>query len=63
MQMPDLLRGWINQPSSDQIFHHLHGTRVLYSPSTRVAYFLSGDTLCQLIPSHCVSLGWPRHLA
>lgn len=54
-------RAWINQPSTLQPLHRLHGTRVLavaeYDDIYRV-YFLSGDTISQQVPAACLSIGW-----
>ncbi len=64
VQHHQLHRLWVNQPSTKQPFHHLHGTRVLgYHEGTawRV-YLLAGDVISQLIPSSALSAGWPKHL-
>jgi hypothetical protein len=57
-------RMWINQPSSIQSMHTLHGIRVLACPDTdetmRV-YFLSGETVSMQVPRLALSKGWPRH--
>lgn len=54
-------RAWINQPSTAQALHHLHGTNVLAVPDvgsvTRV-YFLFGDVLSQQVPTAALSEGW-----
>ena len=46
----ELHRRWINQPSSSQPLHHLHGTNVLaeheYDDTYRI-YFLSGPAISQ----------------
>ena len=55
-------RMWINQPSTLQSLHHLHGVRVLACPDTdRVdrAYFLSGDVVSMQVPREALSEGWP----
>lgn len=56
-----LTRMWINQPSSLQPHHDLHGTNVLalheYDNTYRV-YFLSGDTISQQMFSTSLSKGW-----
>lgn len=57
---PNLRRAWINQPSTQQPLHHLHGTNVLAHPETdRVwkIYFLDGPTLSQQVPSTALSFG------
>jgi len=57
----ELKRMWINQPSSLQPLHHLHGTNVLayreYGNTYRV-YFLSGSIICQQVPGLALSDGW-----
>lgn len=54
-------RMWINQPSTLQPFHKLHGSNVLALPDggdfVRV-YFVSGDVISQLIPKLALSKGW-----
>ena len=52
-------RMWINQPSTMQPLHHLHGTRVL-ADGTKV-YLLDGPTISMEVPSLCLSEGWPAH--
>lgn len=55
-------RMWINQPSTLQPLHHLHGTRVLaqheYDDTWQI-YFLSGDTISMQASRLCLSEGWP----
>lgn len=58
-------RMWINQPSSLQTFHKLHGTCVLAVPECvgkHRIYFLSGDVLSQQVGTEVLSKGWPDHL-
>ena len=54
-------RCWINQPSSLQPLHHLHGVRVLatkdYGDLDRV-YFLDGDVISQVVPRLALVEGW-----
>jgi hypothetical protein len=54
-------RFWINQPSSHQPFHHLHGTNVIgvhEYESTYTIYFLSGNVIsCQAF-KEWLSEGW-----
>lgn len=54
-------RMWINQPSSLQIYHPLHGTNVLayreYDDTYRV-YFLSGPVISQQVTGDALSKGW-----
>jgi hypothetical protein len=56
-----LKRMWIDQPSTLQPLHSLHGTNVLAQPETdkvmRV-YFLSGDVISQRVPNEALSPGW-----
>lgn len=56
-----LARMWINQPSTHQKFHHLHGVNVLaqreYGDTYRV-YFISGDVINQQMPREALSVGW-----
>ena len=60
----NLERMWVNQPSTLQQHHDLHGTNVLayreYDNTMRV-YFLKGPVVSQQMLSHCLSKGWkPR---
>lgn len=56
-------RMWINQPSTLQPLHKLHGTNVLAQSDTddtyRV-YFLSGDVMSQQVPKNTLSDGWQK---
>ena len=58
-------RMWINQPSTLQAHHELHGTLVLaerdYDSTWRV-FFLAGDIVSQQLPADALSGGWPAHL-
>lgn len=57
----DLRRMWINQPSTSQPYHHLHGIDVLAvreSGHTFRCYFLSGPIISQQVPGMCLSDGW-----
>jgi len=54
-------RMWINQPSTLQPYHDLHGTNVLAtrkSDDTWIIYFLSGDVVNQVIDPISLSAGW-----
>ena len=55
-------RAWINQPSTLQPLHALHGTRVLaqheYGTTWQV-YFLTGAIVSQQVDGLCLSDGWP----
>jgi hypothetical protein len=54
------IRMWINQPSTLQPLHKLHGTNVLAIPEGNgyVIYFLSGDTISMQASRNWLSLGW-----
>lgn len=54
-------RMWINQPSTLQPLHRLHGTNVLAAADTdgtMQVYFLSGATISQQVPRAALSEGW-----
>lgn len=54
-------RMWINQPSTLQPRHDLHGTNVLACheyDDTWCVYFLSGNTISTHISRLCLSPGW-----
>ena len=56
-----LQRMWINQPSTLQPLHRLHGTNVLATPDAgkvHIVYFLSGDVISQQVPPNVLSKGW-----
>lgn len=53
-------RMWINQPSSQQPLHHLHGTNVLAvqeNSTTYRVYFLSGSVISQQVSYSALSPG------
>lgn len=57
------VRMWVNQPSTIQPLHHLHGTNVLAIPEgddgrTFRIYFLSGDTISMEASWLWLSRGW-----
>lgn len=55
-----LVRKWINQPSTLQQLHKLHGSRVLYDSSNNEIYFTEGDVICQrMVDKSVLSDGWP----
>ncbi len=57
-----MARMWINQPSTLQPLHKLHGVRVLACPDTDTAmraYFLSGSVISMQVPHEALSAGWP----
>jgi hypothetical protein len=59
--MTNIRRMWINQPSTLQRYHALHGTNVLAlreTKSTYRVYFLSGSIISQQIGSDALSSGW-----
>lgn len=59
-------RYWINQPSTLQEHHKLHGTRVLgapddfFGPEFYRVYFLEGPVISMLIHERTLSKGWPE---
>jgi hypothetical protein len=61
--MNELKRMWINQPSTSQPHHTLHGERVLavfeYGETYRI-YFLRGNVVSQQIATQALSEGWPN---
>lgn len=58
-----LKRMWVNQPSTLQQHHDLHGTRVLAHQEyedTWTVYFVSGPVVSQQMFRSCLSDGWPE---
>lgn len=55
-------RMWVNQPSTLQPYHKLHGARVLgvheYESTFRI-YFTEGAVVSQQILACALSEGWP----
>ena len=51
-------RAWINQPSTLQPLHHLHGVNVLFDSANGTIYFLSGATVSMMPPNGVLSDGW-----
>lgn len=54
-------RMWINQPSTLQPLHHLHGTNVLAEvekDGTLRVWFLSGDVIDMQVPRGTLGFGW-----
>lgn len=55
-------RMWVNQPSTLQPDHELHGTNVLMDDSTDKdypdVYFLSGPVVAQKMAKLSLSKGW-----
>jgi hypothetical protein len=58
--MKKIVRKWINQPSTLQPFHKLHGMNVLYDPDEERVYFTSGDVISQQIDPIALSDGWSK---
>jgi len=57
----DIRRMWINQPSTSQPLHHLHGMNVLAVPEGQHdyrIYFLTGEVISQMAPCESLSKGW-----
>lgn len=52
-----MTRMWVNQPSTQQPLHHMHGTNVLADPDNRV-YLLSGPVISMQVPPNTLSKGW-----
>ena len=57
-----VVRAWVNQPSTLQPYHELHGQNVLYSPKEKRIYFLSGAVISQEIDPLALSKGWHEHV-
>ena len=56
-------RMYIDQPSTLQPLHALHGTNVLAeeeADKVMRVYFLSGDIVSQQVPKLCLSEGWTK---
>ena len=55
-------RMFVNQPSTLQPLHHLHGTNVLAVPEGNGwrIYFLDGPVISQQAPREALSEGWLR---
>lgn len=61
--MVEVKRMWINQPSTRDVLHHLHGTNVLGYKEKRGRdmyriYFLSGDIISMRVMNTALSNGW-----
>jgi hypothetical protein len=57
------VRAWVNQPSTFQQYHDLHGKKVLAvlaREGTARIYFLEGNTIDQEIDPIALSEGWPE---
>lgn len=60
---PTIHRMFVNQPSTLQPHHALHGTRVRAHRETEAVcrvYFLAGPIISQQLPSLSLSMGWPE---
>lgn len=61
--MCEFKRMWINQPSTLQTYHSLHGKRVfathLKDGKLTTIYFLEGPIVSQMIDPIALSEGWP----
>jgi hypothetical protein len=60
MKEPDIYRAWINQPSTNDLFHDLHGTYCIVADHgntcrTVEAYFVSGAIHSMIVPRTVVS--------
>jgi len=57
-------RMWVNQPSTLQPLHDLHGTNVLAIPEREGyrIYFLAGPVISQEASTLCLSDGWTGNL-
>ena len=60
MEDNTMKRMWVNQPSTLQPLHHLHGQNVLYDEKKGDIWFLSGSLISQQIPTNPLPLshGW-----
>ena len=61
-EMKRLERKWINQPSTLQRYHDLHGKRVIYNPNTEEVWFTDGDIISHQIHPAALSDGWPENI-
>jgi len=63
MSLTDIRRAWINQPSTNQPYHHLDGARVLVVEpdsdieSARILFADRQDTIAQMIPWSALAVG------
>jgi hypothetical protein len=57
-----MYRGWINQPSSHQPLHNLHGVNVLVHEHKGLCtvYFLAGPVTSMIAPKKAISYGWRK---
>ena len=54
-----IVRKWIDQPSTLQPYHKLHGMEVLYDPDEKRIYFTSGNIISQQIDPSVLCDGCP----
>jgi len=58
----NLQRYWINQPSTLQPDHNLHGRKVLANKDTKLkftdVYFIDGPVIRQFVNTSSLSPGW-----
>jgi len=56
-----MYRGFINQPSTLQPFHYMHGVKVLVDINTKnnnvIVYFIEGTVISAVVPASFVSKG------
>lgn len=64
--MTMMKRMWVNQPSTQQRYHHLHGELVYANPLSYVAnvriYMIHGSIISQIVSSDALEKGWPLNL-
>jgi hypothetical protein len=58
--MKRMARKWINQPSTLQPYHKLHGKNVLYDPNTEEVWFTEGNLISSQIDPLALSDGWTK---
>jgi hypothetical protein len=61
--MPEIRRMFVNQPSSLQPHHDLHGARVLAIAETEThyrVYFTEGSVISMMMTKLALSEGWPK---
>lgn len=61
--MPEIERMFVNQPSSLQPHHNLHGARVLAvaeTESSHRVYFTEGPIISMVMTKLALSKGWPK---
>ena len=56
--MRNIVRAWINQPSTLQPYHKYHGLNVLYDGDEKRIYFLSGAVISMEIDPTVLEIGW-----